>query len=154
MLENFQSIFPDKWPLELQPAADGEWQYADIFIEEFFTDWKEHLRFSLWERQSLDPENDKLDRLWVPERGDPMPIRQMSESHAKNALGYVMRVIDSCHPVYTDAEGMFRFDPNVILPKPIDLQDAVNSIIRLQIFLEMYREYFEDRAAGRDDDDA
>lgn len=100
---------------------DGDWRYADQLIEEYFTGWRAHLRFSLWERQALDPENDKLDRLWIPECGDPMPIRRMSEAHAKNALGYVVRGIGSCHPVYTDAERMFRFDPNVTLTKPIYL---------------------------------
>lgn len=77
----------------------------------------------------------------------------MSELHAKNALAYVMDVIGKGHPVWGDREGMFRFDPNVTLPRPADVQDALNAIIRWQIYLEMYQEYMESRAPEREDDD-
>lgn len=97
-------------------------------------------------------DNPKTERLWIPERGDPVAIRDMTESHAKNALAYVMHVIDAGHPVWTDAKGMFRYDPCITLPQPFDVQDAINSIIRLQIYLEMYQEYMEGRSPRRDED--
>jgi hypothetical protein len=100
--------------------------------------------------QILNDDNPKLDRVWVPERGEPLRIREMSESHAKNALAYVMDRIDACHPVWTDAEGMFQYDPKITLPKPIDQRDALR-----QVFLEMYQEYMQRRSGSsdRDEDD-
>lgn len=91
-------------------------------------------------------DNPKLDRVWIPEHSDPLKIRDMTESHAKNALAYVMDKINAGHPTWVDEEGMFRFDPKVTLPKPYDIQDAINSIIRLQVWLEMYTEYMVPRS--------